>query len=131
KMRLKGRIEKYQKILHSSVWLGMLETKKHHASNRILRLEENAELKKIELDLAEVKTPSHMKALIEAFNLGFIFSGPVYIGVTEHQTIRVRYLQHKSAYLGSDTGSSFGNRVREAGIEWSDLAFGYIEMKEL
>ncbi len=56
-----------------------------------------------------------------------LFSQPIYVGITEKQTLYDRYKQHMSNYESSPCGNNFGSRLSEAGFDWDDLLFTCVE----
>jgi len=52
---------------------------------------------------------------------------PIYVGVTETQTLRERIEQHRSNMEDTYTeANTFGYRARKAGLAWEDLIVGWI-----
>lgn len=57
---------------------------------------------------------------------GSRFQPPLYVGMTDKQTLKARYRQHHSNYLAA-AENTFGGRLIVAGINWEDLDFQCVE----
>lgn len=58
---------------------------------------------------------------LDAIDSFSVLTRPLYVGQTTQQTIRSRYQQHVADYELGRSGSTFGGRLRGAGLMWSDL----------
>jgi hypothetical protein len=52
---------------------------------------------------------------------------PIYVGITYHQTLRSRYMQHKTNFE-VNSPNTFGGRLRQAGFEWADVGFSFFAL---
>ena len=50
---------------------------------------------------------------------------PVYVGITNKQSIQARYMQHKSNHANRRE-RTFGGRLADAGFQWSDIVFSFV-----
>jgi len=53
----------------------------------------------------------------------FILQSPVYVGITQGQTLRERCIQHKADFESDVNGKGFGSRLKKLGFDWSDLIY--------
>lgn len=55
---------------------------------------------------------------------------PIYVGITVDQTLKERYVQHRTAHFSfGTTDSAFGVRLRNIGVEWDDVLFGCVSFE--
>lgn len=80
-----------------------------------------------EIERLDVK---HLYSYIRLADQLSLFCQPVYIGITQKQTLYSRYSQHKYSHEKLDPEiSSFGVRLRESGFEWDDIFFSCVKFK--
>lgn len=52
------------------------------------------------------------------------FFSPIYVGMTEKQSLRERYSQHRDSFNSKDEGkTSFGSRLRASPFGWEDVVY--------
>lgn len=129
--RILRRAARYLKLMRKAEWSGTLRVASGLSDFDNIGLNGTLLTKELRIDPNEDLDVEGLRKLAEVINLGFILRGPIYVGVTEQQTIRMRYTQHKAAYLYDTEAGSFGKRVKDLGIEWNDLSFGYISLTEI
>lgn len=60
-----------------------------------------------------------------------IFAQPIYVGITNSQTLHDRYKQHKYDFEYSKDRSKFGCRVKEIELDWDELVFCCVELNNI
>lgn len=68
-----------------------------------------------------------IQGFIELIEKTALMNKPIYIGITENQTLKERYCQHRANYADSVEGT-FGGRLRISGLSWGDTSFSFVEM---
>ena len=63
--------------------------------------------------------------LVKLLNLVTLVLPPLYVGITVDQTLSTRYKQHRFDFETNRAGS-FGGRITQTGIRWTDLDFSAI-----
>ena len=69
--------------------------------------------------------PSELAAFVHAAESLATILPPVYVGITDKQSIQTRYKQHKSNHANRRVGT-FGGRLAHAGFQWSDVVFSFV-----
>lgn len=52
---------------------------------------------------------------------------PLYVGITEGQTLRARYRQHYSNFIASEPGT-FGGRLKGLKVQWGDITYKALDL---
>lgn len=124
------RIEWLVSLKEKIEWEGEINEKKSPGvSGRLILSGRKAyNLEKIKKDVADIDHPDDMGRYIAAINKAIMLSGPIYVGMTERQSISTRYGQHLRGSKSLEyKQKNFGERLSRFGISWGDLAIGYIE----
>lgn len=69
--------------------------------------------------------PSDVVAFVRAAESLATILPPVYVGMTDKQSIHARYKQHRNDHANRREGT-FGGRLALAGFQWSDVAFSFV-----
>lgn len=81
------------------------------------------------------KPPADLESLVAIAGLANLIlqlSNILYIGSATEQTLRARYSQHYRNYeLGKSDRRNFGSRIAAEGLEWSDIGFFSIPLRDL
>jgi hypothetical protein len=77
----------------------------------------NREFESIFMELARNPSKMPMKETLRAIRTAFNFATPVYIGMTDRQSLRKRLQQHLSG------SSQFSERLTENNLGWNDLLY--------
>jgi hypothetical protein len=72
---------------------------------------------------------SEIREFASVLSRCMIFDKPIYVGITNDQSLRQRYTQHKSDFYSElQSGATFGSRFQNAGGDWDDLKFGCVQL---
>lgn len=125
------RIEKFVRLSEGMVWRGYIKEEERKSLGGRLDLEGRRvfDVNRIKLDIRRISCPEDMRVYVGSLNKAIILSGPIYVGMTEKQSIATRYGQHLRDSLSLDSEQKrFGNRLCSLGVSWGDLAIGYIDL---
>ncbi|WP_435105537.1 hypothetical protein [Arhodomonas sp. AD133] len=76
------------------------------------------------VDAVDQVPTRELKAVAQVIAFSSLFLTPVYVGVAARQTLFDRYVQHKRDYYADGSQqASFGQRLRETGLDWSEIIF--------
>lgn len=102
------------------------EKAQHLAKILHLQIEEKITLEEKELSKRLDKVDDqNIFQLVKLLNLVTLALPPLYVGITVDQTLSARYKQHRLDFETKRAGS-FGGRITQTGIRWTDLDFSAI-----
>ena len=128
--RLHARIRKRQHLLRHTKLSGELsEDKPGGHLNRVYIVQASASN---ELDAVDISSVAlhEIREFANVLSNCMALDKPIYVGITNDQSLRQRYLQHKTDFYSEPhSDASFGARFSSAGGDWDDLKLGCIELE--
>lgn len=129
KFLLKNRLNRYRQAFETVQFIGEIESVVHgnHLKKRyslVANLDQKSHLEDMveEYFGAEGLSLNTIKALTEVLRRSFLFSTPLYIGMTANQSFRTRLDQHVN------NQSNFSNILKKQGITWAETKFECVPM---
>lgn len=68
------------------------------------------------------KTANELRAIASTLRQAYMFARPLYVGMTQRQTLRTRLDQH----INGET--QFSERLAESKLSWRDLKYSYVAL---
>ncbi|MCW3610737.1 hypothetical protein [Burkholderia cenocepacia] len=106
------------------------ERDKHPHLTRSLSIEAWPIAPQLFEDISTSLPLNSVRTYASVLHASFMLNPPVYVGITQKQTLRERYNQHRADYQGGLDVNTFGGRLLASGIEWDDVIFACIPFQE-
>jgi hypothetical protein len=130
--RFKSLAKRVADLEFSGTYFGLLSQEQQYDTHGLaIRLQGQCQGVDFLSNLISDVPDSELLDFVTAISAVTPYLPPLYVGIAVKQSLQDRYNQHRRDFEAGPSNDTFGGRLADAGLDWSDLLFSAIPSHRL